>query len=80
MKLLSDAIGPCDQRNFLSLGEWWSFNTRTLTITIRSGTWNDGQPEHLEYTAQKIKALVGEFERLETELFKLRRRIEARQQ
>jgi hypothetical protein len=31
-----------------------------------------------EYTAQEIKALVGEFERLETELFKLRRRIEAR--
>jgi hypothetical protein len=30
----------------------------------------------IEYTAQEIKALVGEFERLETELFKLRRRIE----
>jgi hypothetical protein len=81
VKLLSDAIGPCDQRNFLSHGEWWSFNTRTLTITVRSGTrWNDGQPEHLEYTAQKIKALAEEFERLETELFKLRRRIEARHQ
>jgi hypothetical protein len=52
-----------------------------LTITVRSGTrWNDGQPEHLEYTAQKIKALAEEFERLETELFKLRRRIEARRQ
>jgi hypothetical protein len=79
VKLLSDAIGPCDQRNFLAHGEWWSFNTRTLTITVRSGTrWNDGQPEHVEYTAQEIEALVGEFERLETELFKLRRRIEAR--
>src|ERR1700730_2265815 len=31
VKLLSDAIGPCDQRNFLAHGEWWSFNTRTLT-------------------------------------------------
>jgi hypothetical protein len=42
-KLLSDAIGPCDRRNFLAHGEWWCFNTRTLTITIRSGTrWNDG--------------------------------------
>ena len=81
VKLLSDAIGPCDQRNFLAHGEWWSFNTRTLTITVRSGTrWNDGQPEHLDYTAQKIKALAEEFERLETELFKLRRRIEARHQ
>jgi hypothetical protein len=81
VKLLSGAIGPCDQRNFLSLGEWRPFNTRTLTITVRSGTqWNDGQPEHLEYTAQKIKALAEEFERLETELFKLRRRIEARRQ
>jgi hypothetical protein len=77
VKLLSDAIGPCDQRNFLAHGEWWCFNTRTLTITVRSGR-NDGQPEHVEYTAQEIKALVGEFERLETELFKLRRRIEAR--
>jgi hypothetical protein len=79
VKLMSDAIGPCDQRDFLSHGEWWSFNTRKLTIAVRSGTqWNDGQPEHLEYTAQKIKALAEEFERLETELFKLRRRIEAR--
>ena len=81
VKLLSDAIGPCDQRNFLAHGEWWSFNTRTLTITVRSRTrWSDGQPDHFEYTAQKIKALVGEFERLETKLFKLRRRIEARHQ
>jgi hypothetical protein len=79
VKLLSDAIGPCDQRNFLAHGEWWCFNTRTLTITVRSGTrWNDGQPEHVEYTAQEIEALVGEFERLEIELFKLRHRIEAR--
>jgi hypothetical protein len=81
VKLLSDAIGPCDQRNFLAHGEWWSFNTRTLTITVRSRTrWSDGQPDQFEYTAQKIKALVGEFERLETKLFKLRRRIEARHQ
>jgi hypothetical protein len=79
VKLLSDAIGPCEQRNFLAHGQWWSFNTRKLTITVRSGTrWNDSQPDHVEYTAQEIKALVGEFERLETELFKLRRRIEAR--
>jgi hypothetical protein len=33
VKLLSDAITPCDQRNFLAHGEWWCFNTRTLTIT-----------------------------------------------
>ena len=78
-KLLSDAIGPCDRRNFLAHGEWWCFNTRTLTIRVRSGTrWSDGQPEHIEYTAQEIEALVVEFERLETELFKLRHRIEAR--
>ena len=56
------------------------FNTRTLTITVRSGTrWSEGKPDHVEYTAQEIEALVGEFERLEIELFKLRRRIEARQ-
>ena len=79
-KLLSDAIGPCDRRNFLAHGEWWCFNTRTLTITVRSGTrWSEGKPDHVEYTAQEIEALVGEFERLEIELFKLRRRIEARQ-
>ncbi len=78
-KLLSDAIGPCHRRNFLAHGEWWCFNTRTLTITVRSGTrWNDGQPEHLKYTAQEIEALGAEFKKLEIELFKLRRRIEAR--
>jgi hypothetical protein len=60
VELLSDAIGPCDQRNFLAHGEWWCFNTRTLTITVRNGTrWKDGQPEHVEYTAQEIEALVG---------------------
>jgi hypothetical protein len=79
-KLLSDAIGPCDQRNFLAHGEWWCFNTRTLTITVRSRTrWSDGQPEHLEYTAQEIEALGVEFKKLEIELFKLRRRISIRQ-
>jgi hypothetical protein len=73
------AIGPCHRRNFLAHGEWWCFNTRTLTITVRSGTpWNDGQPEHLKYTAQEIEALGAEFKKLEIELFKLRRRIEAR--
>jgi hypothetical protein len=50
-----------------------------LTVTVRSGTrWNDGQPELLEYTAQEIEALGAEFKKLEIELFKLRRRIEAR--
>jgi hypothetical protein len=79
VKLLSDAIGPCDRRNFLAHGEWWSFNTRTLTIRVRAWTaWNDGQPEHVEYTVQDIEALVRKFESLEVELFKLRRRIEAR--
>jgi hypothetical protein len=79
-KLLSDAIGPCGQRNFLAHGEWWCFNTRTLTITVRSRTrWSDGQPEHLEYTAQEIEALGVEFKKLEIELFKLRRRISIRQ-
>jgi hypothetical protein len=54
-------------------------DTRLWDITVRSGTrWNDGQPEHVEYTAQEIEALVGEFERLEIELFKLRHRIKAR--
>jgi hypothetical protein len=78
VKLLSDAIGPCDQRNFLAHGEWWCFNTRTLTITVRSETrWNDGQPEH-HYTVREIEALGGEFKKLEIELFKHRRRIEAR--
>jgi hypothetical protein len=78
VKLLSDAIGHCDQRNFLAHGEWWCFNTRTLTITVRSETrWNDGQPEH-QYTAREIEALGGEFKKLEIELFKHRRRIEAR--
>ena len=40
--------------------------------------WNNDQPEHVEYTAQEIEALVEEFKRLEIELFKLRRRIETR--
>jgi hypothetical protein len=71
LRLLSDAVAPCDQRNLLAHGEWWSFNTRMLTITVRSGTrWSDGQPEHAE--------LVEEFKSLEIELFKLRCRIEAR--
>jgi hypothetical protein len=79
VKILHDAIGPCDRRNFLAHGDWWCFNTRTLTITVRSGTrWSEGQPDHVEYTAQDIKALAGEFERLQIELFKLRRRINAR--
>jgi hypothetical protein len=51
-----------------------------LTITVRSRTrWSDGQPEHLEYTAQEIEALGVEFKKLEIELFKLRRRISIRQ-
>jgi hypothetical protein len=79
VKILDDAIGPCDRRNFLAHGDWWCFNTRTLTITVRSGTrWSEGQPDHVEYTAQDIKALAGEFEKLQIELFKLRRRIDAR--
>jgi hypothetical protein len=50
-----------------------------LTITVRSETqWNDSQPEHLEYTAREIETLGGEFKKLEIELFKHRRRIEAR--
>ena len=53
--------------------------SRTAAGPYASGEGSEGQPDHVEYTAQEIEALVGEFERLEIELFKLRRRIEARQ-
>ena len=44
VKLLSDAIGPCDQRNFLSHGEWWSFNTRTLNRAVQASSPDRGAP------------------------------------
>src|SRR5262245_32989880 len=60
VKLLSDAIGPCDQRNFLPHGEWRCLKPRAVTITVRSGTrWKGGQPEHVEYTAREIERSSG---------------------
>jgi len=80
--LLTAAINFCDQRNLLAHGEWWCFNTQKSTISVRGGTrWIDDQrpPEHCEYTASEIDALVEKFRTTELELFKLRRCIENRQ-
>src|SRR5262249_35787002 len=41
VKLLSDAIGPCDQRNFLAHGEWWSF----FELAHKAGNGRGRQPE-----------------------------------
>jgi hypothetical protein len=59
-KLLSDAIGPCDRRNFLAHGEWWSFNTRTLTIMVRSGTrWMTASPSTANARRRKSRRWLG---------------------
>jgi hypothetical protein len=76
--LLTDAIDPCEQRNLLTHGRWWCFHRPTSTILVRGGTrWEENEsPEHREYTAADIEALVGKFQTTENELNKVRRLIE----
>jgi hypothetical protein len=78
VKVLCDAVEPCDQRNDLAHGEWWCFDRRSLAISVRSGTRrkDDQHPQHFEYTAPQIAAIGECFETLDAELFKLRRSVE----
>jgi hypothetical protein len=71
VKLLFEAIAPCDQRNLLAHGHWWCFNRQTAQITVRSGTlWEGDCPAPVEFTAADIEA-TEEFKDLEVELYKL---------
>lgn len=77
-KLLTDAIGPCDDRNMLAHGTWWGFHPATATIIVRGGTRWEGvevPPKQREYTASDIKAAADKLADIEAELFKLRRVI-----
>ena len=77
--LLTDAIHPCRDRNFLAQGTWCCFNRRTLTVEVRAGVrW--GQPqlpaENRAYTVSDILKLTRKFKDMEAELYKIRRSLE----
>jgi Protein of unknown function (DUF3606) len=78
-QLLTDAIEPCQQRDFLVHGHWWNFDRRTETVTVRGASRSkerpDDPPEQRDYTASDIHALAERFADLEAELYKLRRSL-----
>ena len=75
-RILTAAIGPCDQRNLLAHGRWWRFDPKTSTITIRGE--RKGEPERADYTEFEILEIAGELRALATDLGKVRSDIENR--
>jgi hypothetical protein len=76
VRILNDAIGPCDGRNVLAHGRWWRFHSKTSTITIRGE--RKGEPQFEHYTEAKIFEIDFKLSALATDLYKVRREIERR--
>ncbi len=74
-RLLKEAIDPCEQRDYLAHGLWWCFNSRTSSVVVRA-TSSEEESRQREYAADYIYNLATQFKRLESEIHKLRRRIE----
>src|SRR6516225_3824852 len=77
--LLSEAIHPCRDRNFLAHGTWSCFNRRTLTVEVRGTArceWPERPPENREYTASDIEALADKFKTIAAGLCDTRRALE----
>jgi hypothetical protein len=79
VKLLTDAIGPCEQRHFLAHGTWWALNRRTAGMIVRGNARFAGPetpPEQREFSVSDIQAVADKLADIDAELYKLRRSIE----
>ena len=61
-------------RNDLAHGHWWKFDSRNKSVSVRRDRSNNER--FVEATVVEIKRAIGEFEDVEIELFKIRRKIE----
>jgi hypothetical protein len=75
-KILTEAIGPCDDRNLLAHGQWWRFDSKTSTIKIHGE--RKGQIKFADFAEANILKIADDLKGLKTELFKLRSAIENR--
>lgn len=73
---LRAAIEPCRERNRLAHGEWWQFDPKTKTITVRSSERREGEPMQKDYREADMLRLADKFEDIATELYKLRRAVQ----
>ena len=73
---LRAAIEPCRERNRLAYGEWWRFDPKTKTITVRAGERREGEPMHKDYHEADMLRITDKFEDIATELCKLRRAVQ----
>jgi hypothetical protein len=78
VKLLTRAQSTCERRDFLVHGFWWYYNSEKVTITVRGGSWKDGQPQVEDFSQIDISVIAGEFIDLMSELYKRRSEIESR--
>lgn len=72
------AIPLCDDRNHLAQGQWWAFDRKTGTITVRRGRhffWNKVQDK--TFSADDIEHVAAALGEIEVELYKHQTAIKA---
>jgi hypothetical protein len=75
---LSRASASYTLRNDLAHGHWWKFDLNNKSVSVRRDRRNNER--FVEVTVADIKRAISEFEDVELELFKIRRKIEGQQE
>jgi hypothetical protein len=77
-KLLDEAFGLCNERNWLAHGVWWRIDTDAGLIDVRAVRAREQEPLRREFTVEQVQQIAESFKDVEAELFKLQAAIEAR--
>jgi len=77
-RVLTDAFPLCNDRNLLSHGDWWNFDTKTGEITVRGDRERAGEERHRCFSAETLAGIAERLDELEIELWRVMRAIERR--
>jgi hypothetical protein len=78
VRYLDEAFALCKDRNWLTHGVWWRFDTDLGVLDVHTVRVQHNEPLSRQFTIEQIQRLAESFKDIEVELWKLQRAIVAR--
>jgi hypothetical protein len=78
IRVLTDVLPFCNDRNLLAHGDWWKFDQTSREISVRGDQEREGEERSRNFTPETLTAIAARFDEFEMELWRLRREIELR--
>jgi hypothetical protein len=77
-RCLTNALPFCTDRDQLTQGTWWLYDSATSRLTVRLAKRRPGEEQHRDFNVQEIEQIARSLGDLEAKLHKLQAAIEER--